>query len=125
MHFIMNCLQVAQLAADVLAKIPAPIDYENTVKIIGEQRQPLEVVLLQEISRYKRVLDIILYLSIGKTYDFGYRYNVLLTSIQVSLEELQRSIKGLVVMSSELEDIFICIFEGRVPANWLKGWSLQ
>lgn len=40
-----------QLAADILQKIPNPIDYEHTVNIIGDKRQPLDVVLLQEISR--------------------------------------------------------------------------
>lgn len=50
-----------------------------------------------------------------------FRYNVLLSSIKSSLVELQKSIKGLVVMSSDLEDIFVCIFEGRVPEQWLKG----
>lgn len=42
-------------------------------------------------------------------------------SIRISLDELQKGIKGLVVMSTELEDIFVCIYEGRVPSGWLKG----
>lgn len=92
---------MAQLAADVLSKIPEVIDYENTEKLIGAHKGPLDVVLLQEIGRY----------------------NSLLRSIVVSLEELQKGIKGLVVMSSELEDIFTCIYEGRVPSGWLKGKS--
>lgn len=41
-----------------------------------------------------------------------------------SLEELQKGIQGLVVMSSELEEIFHCIYEGRVPSPWLKGLIL-
>lgn len=41
-----------------------------------------------------------------------------------SLEELQKGIQGLVVMSSELEEIFHCIYEGRVPSPWLKGLAL-
>lgn len=49
------------------------------------------------------------------------RYNALLISIRVSLDELQKGIKGLVVMSSELEEIFTCISEGRVPSGWLNG----
>lgn len=91
--------KVSQLAADVLSKIPEVIDYEHTEKLIGAHKAPLDVVLLQEISRY----------------------NILLSSIVVSLDELQKGIKGLVVMSSELEEIFTCIYEGRVPSGWLKG----
>lgn len=49
------------------------------------------------------------------------RYNILLTSIRDSLIDLQKGIKGTVVMSSELEDIFASIHEARIPAPWLKG----
>ena len=48
------------------------------------------------------------------------RYNVLLNEIRSQLEDLEKGIQGLVVMSSELEEIFICIFEARVPSSWLK-----
>uniref|UniRef100_A0A1Y1MBZ3 Dynein heavy chain C-terminal domain-containing protein n=2 Tax=Photinus pyralis TaxID=7054 RepID=A0A1Y1MBZ3_PHOPY len=88
------------MAADVLCKIPSPIDYETTDKLIGAHKTPLDVVLLQEIQRY----------------------NALLIGIRVSLNDLQKGIKGLVVMSSELEDIFVCIDEGRVPSPWLKTY---
>lgn len=88
-----------QLAQDVLSKVPNTIDYESTDKNIGPNKTPLDVVLLQEIQRY----------------------NVLLVKIKVSLKELQKGIKGLIVMSSELEEIYTCIYEGRVPSLWLKG----
>lgn len=94
--------KVAQLASEVSSKIPSPIDYEQAEKLIGADKKPLDVVLLQEISRY----------------------NILLIAIRTSLSELQKGIKGLVVMSSELEEIFICIFEGRVPSAWLKGFQI-
>lgn len=48
-------------------------------------------------------------------------YNTLLAEIHTSLLDLQRGIKGVVIMSFELEHIFLCIYEGRVPAAWLKG----
>lgn len=93
--------KVLQLASEVFAKIPHPIDYENTEKLIGADKKPLDVVLLQEIQRY----------------------NNLLVSILKSLDDLEKGIKGLVVMSSGLEEIFNCIFEGRVPPVWLKGFQ--
>ena len=40
--------------------------------------------------------------------------------MKTGMIELQKGIKGLVVMSSELEDIFNAVFEGRVPQAWLK-----
>lgn len=91
--------KVAQLAHDVLSKIPLDIDYEHAEKLMGNVKTPLDVVLLQEIQRYNKLLNL----------------------IRSSLRELHKGIKGLVVMSSELEDIFNSIFEGRVPARWLSG----
>lgn len=43
--------RVIQLAADVASKIPATIDYEGTLKLMPYDKTPLDVVLLQEISR--------------------------------------------------------------------------
>ena len=48
------------------------------------------------------------------------RYNALLTTIKSSLTELQKGIRGLVVMSADLEETFNCIFDGRVPPLWEK-----
>lgn len=57
------------------------------------------------------------------------RYNALLTTIKSSLTELQKGIRGLVMMSADLEETFNCIFDGRVPPLWEKvrehGWSVK
>ncbi|XP_057654894.1 dynein axonemal heavy chain 2 isoform X2 [Diorhabda carinulata] len=92
--------RVSELAEDVLLKLPNIIDYEHTEKLMGATKTPLDVVLLQEIQRY----------------------NVLLLRIQSSLEDLGKGILGLVVMSSELEEIFDCIYDGRVPPTWLTAY---
>jgi hypothetical protein len=39
-----------QLAAEVLSKIPKPIDYKKAEKLIGADKKPLDIVLLQEVS---------------------------------------------------------------------------
>lgn len=89
-----------QLTIDVITKIPKNIDYETIDRLIGPIKKPLDVVLLQEIGRY----------------------NVLLTKTRNSLNELQRGIRGLVLMSPDLEEIFTCIYEGRVPSLWLTAY---
>lgn len=89
-----------QLIADILSKIPSDIDYETTQRLIGPKRTPLDVVLLQEIQRY----------------------NALLQTTRSSLKVLQQAIKGLVLMSPDLEEIFTCVYEGRVPSVWLTAY---
>jgi len=48
------------------------------------------------------------------------RYNALMNEIRERLVDLEKGIQGLVVMTVELENIFQCIFDGRVPPTWLK-----
>lgn len=48
------------------------------------------------------------------------RFNALLRIIKSSLIDLEKGIKGLVVMSSDLEETFNCIFDARVPPLWGK-----
>ncbi|XP_012153033.2 dynein heavy chain at 16F [Megachile rotundata] len=46
------------------------------------------------------------------------RYNILLKKIHISLENLQRAIKGFVVMSEELEGVFMAFVNNQVPQMW-------
>jgi len=48
----------------------------------------------------------------------GQRYNTLLEKLHVSLRELPRALKGLVVLSAELEAMGNACFDQRVPATW-------
>lgn len=47
------------------------------------------------------------------------RYNRLLRVIRSSLIILRRAVKGLVVMSADLEDLFDSALVGRIPTIWL------
>ncbi|KAM7377518.1 hypothetical protein PAMA_014021 [Pampus argenteus] len=92
--------KVLDLLTDVRGKIPALINYEGTRSILQDNPSPLNVVLLQEIQRYNSLLDTII----------------------LSLVELEKGIKGLVVMSSGLEETFHCIYDARVPPLWEKAY---
>ena len=48
------------------------------------------------------------------------RFNALLRIIKASLIDLEKGIKGLVVMSSDLEETFYCIYDAKVPPLWGK-----
>lgn len=92
--------KVLNLASDVLKHIPALIDYDAAAKLIADDMNPLNVVLLQEIQRY----------------------NALLGVIRTSLIDLEKGIKGLVVMSSDLEEVFTRIYNAQVPKLWSKAY---
>ncbi|KNC97489.1 uncharacterized protein SPPG_07404 [Spizellomyces punctatus DAOM BR117] len=93
--------KVYAIASDMLRRLPEDIDYDATYKMVQHDMSPTTVVLLQEISRY----------------------NDLLIKIRRSLTDLQNGIKGIVVMSPELEETFNCIFESRVPPQWGKAYG--
>eukprot|EP00062_Callorhinchus_milii_P027237 gi/632990292/ref/XP_007884101.1/ PREDICTED: dynein heavy chain 2, axonemal-like [Callorhinchus milii] len=88
--------KVLELSLDVRVKIPEDLDYEGTRLMLSEEPSPLNVVLLQEIQRY----------------------NYLLRTIRSSLVELEKGIRGLVVMSTSLEEIFNSIYDARIPPVW-------
>merc|ERR1719450_653993 len=48
------------------------------------------------------------------------RFNGLVKVITASLKDIQKAIKGLLLMSADLEDAFFEIFDGKTPAMWLK-----
>ncbi|XP_023298158.2 dynein axonemal heavy chain 2 [Lucilia cuprina] len=95
--------KVLRLAQDIAQSTPKELNYEQTAKLVGLNRSPLEVVLLQEMERY----------------------NVLLRNMKIHLRDLQKGIQGLVVMSTDLEDIYIAVYEGRVPSLWLKSYQSE
>ncbi|VDQ17079.1 unnamed protein product, partial [Trichobilharzia regenti] len=90
--------KVLELIDNLQKQLPEDIDYEGTVKIFATDHSPLVVVLLQEIQRYNHLLGL----------------------IRNQLSDLNKGIQGLVVMSSELEQIFTSIFDGHVPEQWSK-----
>ncbi|KAI3375810.1 hypothetical protein L3Q82_004092 [Scortum barcoo] len=90
--------KVLELLADVRGKIPALIDYEGTRSLLQDNPSPLNVVLLQEIQRYNSLLDTII----------------------SSLVELEKGIKGLVVMSPSLEETFNCMYDAARAYPSLK-----
>ncbi len=93
--------KILSLVFDLKKRIPDLIDYEATYAIVKLDMTPFNVVLLQEIKRY----------------------NELLAKMKKSLTDVQNGLKGIMVMTADLEEIFVSIYEGKVPSSWSTTFS--
>ncbi|EPY29498.1 dynein heavy chain [Strigomonas culicis] len=90
---------VKQLAGEVLGRLPVLFDIEAIQKEHPiDYAQSMNTVLLQEAIRYNRLLAV----------------------ARRTLQDVQDAIDGKVVMSSELEQVFNDIFDGKVPEMWKR-----
>lgn len=89
--------KVLKMISDLYENIPQPVDVGALKYKLRNDDNPLNVVLVQEITRY----------------------NILLAVLRSSLEQLEKGIKGLVLISPDLEAVLYSLFENKVP----KGWS--
>ncbi|XP_064422227.1 dynein axonemal heavy chain 1 [Latimeria chalumnae] len=88
---------VEDIAGGILRKIPSPIDeHEVMVKYPVMYKESMNTVLIQEVIRYNR----------------------LLIEITSTLKDLLKALKGLVVMSLQLELMSTSLFNNSVPELW-------
>lgn len=88
--------KVYNMAGDMEEKIPNPIDKLAAQKLFRGDTNPLTIVLFQEMDRY----------------------NALLVRIKAALRDVRKGVKGLVVMSADLEEVYSCMLAGVVPEGW-------
>uniref|UniRef100_A0A803W9U6 Dynein axonemal heavy chain 3 n=1 Tax=Ficedula albicollis TaxID=59894 RepID=A0A803W9U6_FICAL len=88
---------VEDLAQDILSKLPSSFDMEEVMKAYPVlYEESMNTVLRQELIRFNRLTEV----------------------VQSSLINIGKAIKGQVLMSSELEDVFNSMLMGRVPSMW-------
>ncbi|KAG9490480.1 hypothetical protein GDO78_006034 [Eleutherodactylus coqui] len=82
---------VQELTVDILSKIPEDFN-------VGEVKytESMNTVLVHELLRFNR----------------------LTSTIRMSLQDLNKAISGLSVMSNELDDLFNSMIVGKVPSMW-------
>ena len=95
-----NDARVRDMAERLSARMPTPFDlrkaHPDTFKKLGEATNSLGVFLGQELSRFNELIEVMV----------------------ASLFQLQRAIRGEVVMDGSLEVMFNCFVFQRVPPAW-------
>ncbi|XP_061086442.1 dynein axonemal heavy chain 3 [Conger conger] len=88
---------VDELAADILSKLPADFDMAMVIeKYPVVYEESMNTVLRQELIRFNRLTQV----------------------VRSSLINIGKALKGQVVMSAELENVFNSMLVGKVPAVW-------
>jgi len=88
---------VDELAADILSKLPPDFNLEKVMELYPVvYNESMNTVLRQELIRFNRLTSV----------------------VRSTLQNIQKAMKGLVVMSAELEDVFNSMIVGKVPAVW-------
>jgi len=90
---------VEAMAQDIGSRMPKPFNTEDVMKkhpIMYENS--MNTVLLQELIRYNRLIVL----------------------VRKAMQDVQKAIKGEVVMSAELETVFNAMYDGRIPPSWKK-----
>lgn len=95
---------IEQIGATLTTKISSDNPYKAQMQLDDRGRVPsITTVLLQETDRFNRLLGV----------------------VHDSLAQLDRAIRGFVVMSEALEAVYAALLSNRIPALWAKKGFLS
>ncbi|RYG57583.1 hypothetical protein EON66_00035 [archaeon] len=85
------------MAVDIVSKLPPAFDVERVEVLYPvDYNQCLNTVLVQECIRFNGVIQV----------------------VRASLLDIQKALRGVSIMSAELEAVALAMAQGRVPAAW-------
>uniref|UniRef100_A0A1I8FV89 DHC_N2 domain-containing protein n=1 Tax=Macrostomum lignano TaxID=282301 RepID=A0A1I8FV89_9PLAT len=90
---------IEEISSEILAKLPGAFDVDDAqLKHPVLYEESMNTVLIQELIRF----------------------NVLINVITESLKALLKAMKGLIILSAELEEVFDSMTLGKIPQMWLE-----
>jgi dynein heavy chain len=90
---------VLALAKDIASRVPKVFHIETVMKDFPiTYNNSMNTVLVQELLRYNKLVSI----------------------VHKSLSELQKALKGEVVMSPDLEQVYNAFYDNKIPPPWMK-----
>ena len=88
-----------EIAEGILNKVPHEFDRERVMKKFPIRfDESMNTVLAQELIRFNSLIEV----------------------VRTTLAGLRKALKGLIVMSGELEEVAKALTVGKVPAGWIK-----
>jgi len=91
---------IRQVTDDILERMPQAWEIPAVQeKYPTMYEESMNTVLVQELNRFNNLVGV----------------------IRASLKDIQKAIKGLLLMSEDLEQVFLSIFNGKTPAMWLAN----
>lgn len=120
-YYIVDLFQVIETAVSLQELLPELLQRDEGVAELFEMTElgaykSLTTVLLQEVFVFSISIYIFMYFKIKKIEKF----NRLLRIVKSSLIELQKAIKGFVVMSQDLDDMYLAFLNNQLPPIWKK-----
>ncbi|ELW49567.1 Dynein heavy chain 14, axonemal [Tupaia chinensis] len=112
---------VIEILSDVLTRLPLTVEKEecagtpNTFKCM--MLSPIWKSLYSSVSGYDPLIHCVLLIFLKQEIE---RFDKLLSVIHKSLKDLQLAIKGEIILTPELEEIYDSILNTRVPTLWQK-----
>uniref|UniRef100_A0A3Q3ETA1 Dynein heavy chain region D6 P-loop domain-containing protein n=1 Tax=Labrus bergylta TaxID=56723 RepID=A0A3Q3ETA1_9LABR len=122
-----SCFRLSSLTSYYIPRDGPQISYKEYISMLPSPEHP-EVFgqhsnadIASQIAESRTLFDTLLSLQ-PKSQCVVVVVSLCISCVSSSLVELEKGIKGLVVMSSSLEETFNCIYDARVPPLWEKAY---